>query len=117
MAGAGNRGESTDYPHPQELPLGLIYGNGGAGTELRGGIYFDHDAGADPGGSHVGSAGAFNAVSGHFKMHHSWSLQSAPPLGGLIDGWGGQVLQGLDGHFRAGGIRIHGRWTICRAAG
>ena len=53
------------------------------------------------------------------------SLQNAPLVvtskcttpWGLIDGRGGRVLQGLDGHFRAGGIRIHGRWTICRAAG
>jgi hypothetical protein len=34
-------------------------------------------------------------VSGHFKMHHLWSLQSAPPLTGVFLGFLGSFWQGV----------------------
>jgi hypothetical protein len=34
-------------------------------------------------------------VSGHFKMHHLWSLQSAPPLTGVFLGFLGSFWQGF----------------------
>ena len=35
------------------------------------------------------------AVSDHFKMHHLWSLQSAPPLTGVFLGFLGSFWQGV----------------------
>ena len=34
-------------------------------------------------------------VSDHFKMHHLWSLQSAPPLTGVFLGFLGSFWQGI----------------------
>jgi len=34
-------------------------------------------------------------VSDHFKMHHLWSLQSAPPLTGVFLGFLGSFWQGV----------------------
>ena len=36
-----------------------------------------------------------DSVSGHFKMHHLWSLQSAPPLTGVFLGFLGSFWQGV----------------------
>ena len=36
-----------------------------------------------------------DAVSDHFKMHHLWSLQSAPPLTGVFLGFLGSFWQGV----------------------
>jgi hypothetical protein len=63
---------------------GFVEVGDGRGGDLLEDGGFD---GLEPGGA-VG-------VSGHFKMHHLWSLQSAPPLTGVFLGFLGSFWQGV----------------------
>jgi hypothetical protein len=77
------------------LPLGyglVIVDNNGVGYSGGETINFSYQAAYD---IRRRLASALAAVSGHFKMHHLWSLQSAPPLTGVFLGFLGSFWQGV----------------------